>query len=133
MYIRFLSPHSTSVSGVNKGIFTQTYKVENDPMVPTWLKQAILEETKWFNQNLPIPPRGQFQVRSRKLWHSVGICWFHQNAKIVLGHCFALKALLIEAGYQVSVRKTANPGQILYSDDWQIIAKPAEKTPTSWH
>jgi hypothetical protein len=51
----------------------------------------------------------------------------------MVGHAFALAALIGECGVPIAKRVTHRPGQILYRDAWQIVAKPDAATPTTWH
>jgi sulfur carrier protein ThiS len=62
-----------------------------------------------------------------------GICWFTDGAREAIARAFTLAALLRECGVPVTKVATHRPGQILYRDDYQIVAKPDEATPTVWH
>jgi len=50
----------------------------------------------------------------------------------MVSHAYALRALMGECGYLVSTLLAERPGQILYADDFQVVAKPEETTPTLW-
>ena len=65
-------------------------------------------------------------------WRSQGICWFRDNARDMIARAFGLRALLAECDILISELHTDQPGQILYKDAFQIIAKPAAATPTVW-
>jgi len=50
----------------------------------------------------------------------------------MIRRAFGLRALLMECDILISELHTDHPGQILYKDDFQIVAKPAAATPTVW-
>jgi hypothetical protein len=97
------------------------------------LRVAIRLELDWFNANLPVPKRRHFLVKSRKQWHAEGICWFVDDAREMIARAFTLSWLLRECGVPMTKVATRRPGQILYRDDYQIVAKPDAATPTLWH
>jgi len=92
--------------------------------VPEPLRYAIWQEVDWFNQNLPVPPRARRCVRSRKRWYPDGICWFVAEAREMIEHAFVLASLLGEVGVPVRKIWSDQPGQVLYRDPWQVVAKP---------
>lgn len=59
--------------------------------------------------------------------------YFYTAAREMVTHGFTLALLLRECGVPVSKLATHRPGQILYPDDYQIVAKPDAATPTLWH
>ena len=133
MYVRFHSPWAEVRRGVNYRLFGPAYDCARDPRVADVLRVAIAHEIDWFEQHLPAPMRGYFWVKSRKRWRNVGICWFLGSAREMVSHAFTLALLLRECGVPVSKVATHRPGQILYRDPWQIVAKPEAATPTVWH
>ncbi len=132
MYLRFISTQRTNVRGVDGGIFRVTYDARHDTETPAFLRAAISSEVNWFCEHLPSPNYRHFEVRSRKVMRAVGICWFKADAREMIARAFGLKALLAECGYFITTQGTDNPGQILYKDAFQIIAKPRPSTPTKW-
>jgi hypothetical protein len=129
-YVRFLTPWWRVRRDVDCGPFGPAYEALYERDVPEGLRIAIGEEIDWFECNLPVPRGTAFRVKSRKVWRRDGICWFVADAREMIAHAFVLAALLREIG--VPVRKVAThcPGTVLYRDDWQIVAKPIEATPT---
>lgn len=132
MYVRFHSPWEEVRPGVHAGLFGPAYACERDPRVAEGLRAALREEIVWFKANLPVPKERCFVVRSRKRWLNVGICWFVDDAREAIARAFTLAWLLRECGVPVSKVATRRPGQILYRDAWQIVAKPEAATPTVW-
>lgn len=83
---------------------------------------ALRREIDWFNNELPVPKR--FGVRARGVWWDDGICWFRDDAREMLAHMQALVSLVEECGVPVERNWTRDPGQLLYRDRWQVVAKP---------
>jgi len=131
MYIRFVTPFRLR-DGVDEGFFTEAYDRARDTCVDESLRAAIRHELDWFDEELPAPARRAFRVRSRKRWLPVGICWFRDDAREMIARSHGLAALLGDCGVPISRLTTRYPGQILYRDDWQIVAKPEAETPTAW-
>lgn len=137
MYLRFTSADAVDLGlrggkAVHRGIFGPAYAVRRDKTHPLYLRTAIREELLWFEDKLPVPTRGHFQVRSKGWWYYQGICWFKSDAREMIRRAFGLRDLLAECDIFISQLRTDRPGQILYKDDYQIIAKPAAATPTVW-
>jgi hypothetical protein len=131
MYVRFISPWPVR-RGVDCGLFGPAYAAARAPAVAEPLRIAIGHELDWFGVHLPAPARERFHVRSKKIWRADGICWFVDEAREAIGHAFGLAALLRECGVEVIKVATRRPGQILYRDAWQIVAKPEPATRTRW-
>ena len=129
-YVRFITPWWRLRRGYDCGPFGPAYEAWRDDRVPEVLRVAIREELDWFEQNLPVPDGGAFWVKSRKRWYADGICWFVGEAREMIARAFVLASLLRETGVPVRKVWSGNPGQVLYRDRWQIVAKPHAATPT---
>jgi len=132
MYVRFIAPGAALSAGIDTGLFQPAIALWRDPHTPETLALAIRHELDWFNAELPAPARARFLVKSRGRWLAEGICWFRDDAREMIARAFALAALIEACGVPVTKRATRRPGQILYRDDWQIVAKPEAATPTAW-
>ena len=122
MYLRFTVPGEVTRARVAPGLFGPAGDLcrnesNNDPVL-----RAIQHELDWFNKWLPVPKRLGVLVRGR-YWYD-GICWFRDNAGEMVEHAFTLAALIEECGVPVNRRWTRDPGQLLYRDQWQVVAKP---------
>lgn len=131
MYLRFIAPWRLR-RGVDAGLFWPAGHVRDDPATPEIVRVAIEHEMQWFDNELPAPNGRHFRVKSRGKWRSVGLCWFRDDAGEMIARAYGLAALLREAGVPISLRRCDDPGQILYRDRWQIVAKPRADTPTRW-
>lgn len=132
MYVRFVSPlragNRTGAYGLFRGAMGAVYHEDT----PTCLRDAVELELDWFNEHLPRPRYSDFEIRSRKRWYADGICWFRDDAQEMIARAFVLAGLLRDCGVNISKLATDRPGQILYRDDYQIVAKPAAETPVLW-
>jgi hypothetical protein len=133
MYVRFVSPARADRGRGHYGIFDAAGGVIHDRAADEPLRRAIREELDWFNVHLPVPTGSHFRVKSRKHWYAEGICWFRAEAREMVRHAHLLAALVSELGVPIARLHTRRPGQILYRDDWQVVAKPAADTPVRWH
>lgn len=119
MYLRFIvvapctRPH---------GLFRSDYHPRYDDELPEWLRAPIDEHYAWFNEHLAIPRRLTVVSRRRRIY--AGLCWFRAEAREHIAHARELALLIEEAGHRTAMLKTRRPGQILYSDAHQIVAKP---------
>jgi hypothetical protein len=131
MYVRFITPWPVR-RGVDAGLFGPAYAATRAPTLPEALRMAIRHELDWFEAWLPVPPRERFRIKSKKVWRPDGICWFVAEAREAIARAFGLAGLLRECGCEAAKVATRRPGQILYRDPWQIVAKPEPATPTLW-
>lgn len=124
MYVRFivLTPDVRPAPG----LFRSDFHPDGDPTLPDWLAEAAREHYAWFNENLARPRR--FTVVSRRRHVAAGICWFHATAHEHIARARDLAALIAETGRPTAMVSTRHPGQILYRDDFQIVAKPEART-----
>jgi hypothetical protein len=133
MYLRFVSPIGADRRRGQYGLFTPAFDVEHHCTTPEAISRAVRAELDWFNANLPAPKGRHFRVKSCKRWYSEGICWFRDDAREMIAHANVLAGLLDECGLAIVRLHTRHPGQILYRDAYQIVAKPAAVTPVTWH
>lgn len=134
MYVRFVTPCGRLRRGLDPGLFGAAYDIKHGRIEAPWpLRDAIREQLFWFDNQLPAPPGAAFRVKSRGRFWSDGICWFKGKADLMVAEAFVLARLLMEAGVPVSKLVTQRPGQILFGDDYQIVAKPVAATPVTFH
>lgn len=127
MYVRFTVPigHGGTVTRARlaPGPFGIAYRLcrrgnlGKDPVL-----QALRHELDWFNDRLPVPKR--FSVKAKGRWWSDGVCWFQDHARDPIRHMEVMVALIEDCGVPVDRNWTRDPGQLLYRDKWQVVAKP---------
>ena len=126
MYVRFTarSADRNVVTRLNvaPGFFGVAHDLWYDRHCDDPVLLAIRQELDWFNDWLPAPRRLTVKARGRH-WPD-GICWFRDDARDMLVHANALAGLIADCGVAVERCWTRDPGQILYRDPWQVVAKP---------
>ena len=121
MYVRFivLAPRRRRPFGV----FRADRQALEDADLPAWLREQVDAQYEWFNKNLRIPRKpngGRIEV--------TGVCWFQNGAREHIARARHLAWLLAEAGHPTQMITTRHPGYIVYSDNFQIVAKPEART-----
>ncbi len=132
MYVRFVSPLYADGRFGNYGLFRGAAWMSDASDTPDVLRQAMEAELEWFRDHLPVPRHGAFMVRSKRRWYYDGICWFRDDAQEMIARAWVLASLLRDCGVNISKLATDRPGQILYRDAYQIVAKPEAQTPVEW-
>jgi hypothetical protein len=132
MYIRFTTPGAVTRAGIRPGFFRDASRAAWDYR-DTPVGIALRHELDWFNDCLPVPcsrdggRKRPFAVRAKGCWFKDGVCWFRDDAREHLTHAHVMAALMGDCGVPVTRQVAASPGQILYRDNWQVVAKP------DWH
>lgn len=124
MYVRFivLTPNRRPAPG----LFRSDFDPHEDLALPEWIRDVARHHYEWFGDNLPVPRRLTVVSRRRHIY--VGICWFRPTAHEHIARARDLALLMEEAGYPTRMVATRHPGQILYRDELQIVAKPELRT-----
>lgn len=122
MYLRFTVPGTVTRARVAPGPFRLATALWWDRTEDTPALLALRRELDWFNDRLPVPRRFGVVAKGRR-WAD-GVCWFRDEAREMVGHAYVLAALLGECGVPIERSWTRDPGQILYRDRWQVVAKP---------
>ena len=133
MYVRFITPWWRMRRGVDVGLFGPAYALWRAADTAEALRIAIRCQLDFFEDELRVPRAGAFLVKSRGRWLPDGICWFRDSAARMIAEGFILASLIREAGIPVTKVATDCPGQILYTDDHQIVAKPNQQTPVRFN
>jgi hypothetical protein len=124
MYLRFTAPGAVTRARVAPGLFGPAHDLWWGRTEDTPVLLALRRELDWFNDQLPVPRR--FGVRARGRWWSDGVCWFRDEAREMVAHAHTLAGLIADCGVPIDRIWTRDPGQILYRDRWQVVAKPEQ-------
>ncbi len=124
MYLRFCTYiPCPEAPGAFDGLFCAAYDLRDSGETPAWLADAINHHIQWFNRELPKPAR--LGVKSRGVVGWQGVCWFKPQATECIDRARDLVALVQEGGVAIKCLKRRDPGEILYEDDFQVVAKAA--------
>lgn len=127
MYIRFTVPGAVTRAGLAPGPFNTAYALARRHW-NTPIGVALRHELDWFDDHLPVPSgNNPFAVRAKGRWFRDGVCWFRAEADEHVRRMHVLAVLIEECGVPVTRQVSRNPGQVLYRDPYQIVAK------RDWH
>ena len=123
MHFRYVVRERDCESGRELGFFQRAYKVRNNEIeADTWIREELWIELDWFNLNLDVPTRFGRHT-GRRGWVE-GICWFRPEASEAINRARYVSWLMTEAGVPVEELRRDNPGEVIWWDDLQVVAKP---------
>jgi hypothetical protein len=125
-FLRFVArvPRWDEIPGGHApGLFAAAVEVhdEFDPLEQAWYDLV----RDWFNENLETPLR--FSRSRRTSAVRDGISWFKASAQDHVTWMRVFAALFRHHGVAVRVLRTAQPGYVLYEDEFQVVAVPFER------
>ena len=128
MYIRFVVSELDDWSGAELGFFQPAIAVKHRRIhTDDWIREQVTEQIDWFNEHLDAP--GKLDRSAGRHGRVYGICWFRPEAVDAISRARYLAWLLEEAGIPVLCLKQRNPGEILWRDPMQVVAKPPRDLP----
>lgn len=116
--IRFMLLARDDHSGKRQGILTAAADLRDDGPLGKDEHRELRAALDWFDANLAVP-----RVLGRT-GHKQAISWFKPEAGEAISRMWALKAILECHDYHVTVQTTNDPGKVVYSDEWQLVAIP---------
>lgn len=122
MYLRFQGKMPNKTSASKLGIFQLAFALRDKEELPEYAQTQLQRHLSWLKMHLKSP------AILREDEHHRAVAWFHPRADEPLKRIWAIKAILEDAGYHIDLIKTDEPGDIIYEDGWQVIAKPRSKT-----
>ena len=120
-YVRFqgLKPCLGTPSKI--GIFQLAYELKYSSVTSEYDDRQIRRDLNWLEMHLDAP-----SVLDKEQ-HFRAICWFKDAAREPLKRIWSMKRILEEYGYWIDVVKSERPGNIIYEDGWQVVAKPRRR------
>ena len=122
MYVRFQGLRQNEVSSSKLGIFQMAFELRDYGDIPKYAEKELLKNIEWLKEHLKSPK----VLREPENFRAIS--WFHPRANEPLKRVRAIKAILEEYGYQIEQVTSRDPGEIIYEDGFQVIAKPRKKT-----
>jgi len=121
MYLRFQGRIKNKRADSYLGIFQIAYELRDSELLETHYEVELLKNIKWLKTHLKSPKELNQAENFRAL------SWFNSRATEPLKRIRAIKLILEEYGYIIDILKTNQPGNIIYEDGWQVVAKPLKK------
>ncbi|MEM0987776.1 MAG: hypothetical protein AAGK00_02775 [Pseudomonadota bacterium] len=132
MYLRFVIPERDTETGVETGFFSGLLDIKyGETGAQQWIYDEVCRELTWFNTHLDAPRR--LTRPGGRRGDVRGVCWFRPQAGEAISRARYCAWLLEEAGIATRVLRRAQPGEIIWCDDMQIVAKPARDHPRLFH
>ena len=128
MYIRFVTPELDQWSGAETGFFQSAIAVKyRESPADDWIRDEITDQLGWFNEHLDAPEKlDRAAGRHGRIY---GICWFRPEAVEAISRARYVAWLLTEVGVHVLGLERRDPGEIIWHDDMQVVAKPPRDLP----
>lgn len=121
-YVRFQGLEKTEGIASRRGIFQLAYQLKRSPEILPYHDRELRQNLSWLETHLDAPDI------LNKSKHFSAICWFKDTAIEPLERVRAIKFVLEQYGIWVDQITTQKPGQIIYQDEWQVVAKPWRNT-----
>jgi len=121
MYIRFVISRQDVESQSLQGVVQAVLELRNTGQLQTHEEEWLTRELKWLNMHLKSPDC------LRQPGNHRAVCWFHPRAKRPIEKIRSIAVILQEKGIPVKMLKTVDPGEVIYSDGWQVVAKPSRR------
>ena len=121
MFVRFVSGSEAENPYWLTGVFTIARELRDEGKLYRYESEWLEEIYDWFNANLPCPP---FQEKRRTgEWTKDAVSWFRDDAKETMKRIWDLVALLRQHEVPIRMVTIDDPGEIVYSDDFQVVAE----------
>jgi hypothetical protein len=121
MFLRFVVVERDARSGSLRGVIRAASELQEAGALEAYQEKALEEAYAWLNDHLPVPPAlGHRGPRGR----TQAISWFRASAAEAIDRVRGIVAILHDCGVPVEMVKTANPGRVIYEDEWQVVAIP---------
>lgn len=132
MYIRFVVSEWDTWARAEVGFFGTAYDIKyQEQPTDAWIRDQVTRELDWFKENLPVPDR--LNRRAGRFGRVHGVCWFDPAAAEAISRARYVAWLLTEAGRPVLELRRRKPGEIIWRDPMQVVAKPPRDHPRLFH
>lgn len=121
MLVRFCVLTRDPESHSPQGVFQAALGLRDAGRLEVYEEEWLERDLAWLRMHLPSPDCLLDPGNER------AICWFRPDARRPIEKVRGIVALLDAHGVSVRMTTTADPGTILYEDDWQVVAKPRRK------
>jgi hypothetical protein len=121
VFVRFVVGNEKENPYWLTGVFTIARVLRDEGKLYSYESEWLEEIYDWFNANLPCPPFEE--KRRRGEWTENAVSWFRDEAKEPMSRIWELVALLQQHDVSVRLVTSDDPGKIVYSDDYQVVAE----------
>ena len=118
MYLRFQGRLPNLGTASKLGIFQLAFELRDGEETLDYTFKELQQHLNWLKANLKSP-----EILDED-GHHRAISWFKPATEEHIDRMWAIKAILEEFGYFIDVLKSDDPGNVIYEDGWQLVAKP---------
>ncbi len=124
-YIRFQTSIRSARCNFPLGVFHACWRLTCMQRIESYALPELDEALAWFNKNLRVPALdGE---------HHRALFWFRSDAREYIQRIWDIVAVLREADALVEVRRTDEPGKIVYADKHQVAAIRRRRHRDAWN
>ena len=118
-YIRFIVQSDHESQTQCTGVVTSLRMLAEKGRLPSYQVEYSQMIFQRINDGLPCPP---FSANN---WSDC-VCWFKDSAKDWISVFHEMVAILEDSDFRVAYLTTESPGNIVYEDEFQIVAKSSK-------
>ena len=122
MYLRFVSPLRRSRRDLHMGLFQAAFRCRDRDGIRLKLRQQLNRDIEWFKRYLPEPEQRCFNYWDVRGLHRDPVSWFKPSATQMIERAQNLSRLVEEAGVPIQEIASDQPGEIVFEDEFQIVA-----------
>ena len=125
VYIRFVCYQQVHAQRQRLGLFQALDHARGCDFSPSWALKELPEIYTWFIKNLTVPT--QFSRGGWKGRGQPGLSWFKPVAIEHIRQLHRLRLAVEACGVHVEILTTRDPGEIIWDDQYQIVAEPGAR------
>ena len=121
MFVRFVVGADAEDAFWLTGVITEARILRDQGELYSHESELLEEIFDWFNEHVPCHP---FKARLRSgEWTRDAVSWFRPEAREPIRRIWDVVPILKEHGVPVRLVTTDRPGEIVYSDQHQVVAE----------
>jgi hypothetical protein len=128
MYMRFVVKQLDPDSGRRQGLFQAGGRLGRSGILTKTDSERLTAIEVWFSKNLRRPSRLAISTKPHR--KAQAISWLKISAHEHINKMREFQQILERNGLGVELLRTAQPGYIVYEDEFQVAAYPFNDTPT---
>lgn len=120
-YVRFVVGDAAANPFWMTGVITEARILRDEGKLEHYEAVHVQQIFDWFNEHLPCPPFSA-KLQSGE-WTEDAVAWFKSTAREPINRMWDIVAILKEHGVAVRFFRSESPGEIVYSDEFQVVAE----------
>ena len=125
MYLRFVRGSESEDGRWLTGVITAARVLRDVGELEPYQVEIVNSTYDWLNEHIPCPPFRE-NLESGK-WTNDAVAWFLPEANEAIQRMWDLVHVLKDHGVPIRLLRTANPGIIVYRDEYQVVAETPKR------